>query len=71
MIGEKVLVLGFFMASWTILSCQGTARHPNSDFNQFDILSNQNQNRLGHGVNEVRNHIYSFVFIKYFFQKNL
>ena len=48
MIGEKVLVLGFFMASWTILSCQGTARHPNSDFNQFDILSNQNQNRLGH-----------------------
>lgn len=44
--GEKVLVFGLCMASLTIFACQGTAQNPDSDFNRFDILSPQDQNRI-------------------------
>ena len=61
--GEKVLVFGLCMASLTIIACHGTAQNPDSDFNRFDILS-PNQNRIGHGVYEVR--VFSLILLQFF-----
>ena len=60
--GEKVLVFGLCMASLTIFACQGTAQNPDSDFNRFDILSPQDQNR----IDSDRVYEVSFWFFKFY-----